>query len=147
MPITYDQRQNRWEEIDPTFTIRTTAMTLLGEACVTEMEASLPDSMIEGALRYVCLGVKPGHFLTALFSNDLMESFKRADMENQRTMINWVQFLYRHAPYGCYGSEDQVKAWCTFGGLAFVNVDASAYNSPPGQKPDPDDLPNGVGPV
>jgi hypothetical protein len=55
----------------------------------------------------------PGHFLTALLSNDLMEAFSRADDLNAANMQRWCRFLYNYAPRGSYGSPAAFNGWLT----------------------------------
>lgn len=52
-----------------------------------------------------------GHFLRAMLSNDLMEAFARADMDNAAAMRDWIAFLYNYAPYACYGSPEKLARW------------------------------------
>jgi hypothetical protein len=73
--------------------------------------------MTDGLKRYVERGVLPGHFLTALLSNDLFEAFSRADDNNTAAMRDWASFLYNEMPRGSWGSRDNVQAWCKTGGL------------------------------
>lgn len=76
----------------------------------------VPD-MTNGVKRYIQHGVKPGHFLTALFSNDLVGSLNRADEANTAAMRQWAAFLYWEMPTNAWGSLEKVKAWCKQGGL------------------------------
>lgn len=71
----------------------------------------IPSYMWGGVKRYMVDRIPPGDFLTALFSNDLMEAFGRADDENQSNMRRYCQFLYNYAPRGSYGSPENVRAW------------------------------------
>lgn len=71
----------------------------------------IPPYMWGGVQRYMVDRVPAGHFLTALFSNDLIEAFARADDENGANMRRYAQFLYNYAPHGSYGSPDNVRAW------------------------------------
>ena len=52
-----------------------------------------------------------GSFLTAVLSNDLFDSFGRADHMNRIQLYNIVSWIYNYAPTSCYGSRDIVKAW------------------------------------
>jgi hypothetical protein len=61
--------------------------------------------------RYFVIRIPPGGFLTALLSNDLMESFARADDENADNMRQWAMFLYNYAPQGSFRSPDAVRRW------------------------------------
>lgn len=71
----------------------------------------VPEHMWGAVERYFLNGVAPGHFLTAVLSNDLMEAFSRADDVNGAAMREWCQFLYCYAPRGSYGSPERVAAW------------------------------------
>lgn len=71
----------------------------------------VPDYMWGGVERYLVNRIPPGNFLTALFSNDLMEAFSRADDVNTANMRRWCQFLHNYAPRGSYGSPAAVQEW------------------------------------
>lgn len=71
----------------------------------------IPPYMWGGVKRYMVDRIPPGDFLTALFSNDLMDAFGRADDENSANMRRYCQFLYNYAPRGSYGSREAVRAW------------------------------------
>lgn len=77
----------------------------------------LPAHMQDGMRRYIDHGIKPGSFLVAVLSNDLMEAFKRADDVNVAAMVEYARFLYNQAPCVCYGSPEHVKDWISAGGL------------------------------
>lgn len=92
----------------------------------------VPFHMQDAICRYIIFGARPGHFLTALLSNDLMEAYGRADDINTSHMRNWVMFLYDEAPAGSYGSPDNVKEWLAVGGLAGIYAkDAAAAAAAP----------------
>ncbi len=78
---------------------------------------SLPPHMADGVLRYIRQGIPGGHFLTAVFSNKLVDAYERADESNTRAMRNWAAFLYGCAPSNCWGSEQKVREWIAVGGL------------------------------
>lgn len=66
----------------------------------------------QGALeRYIENGLPPGHFLTAVLTNDLFGAFNRADEENEKAVGDYVRWLYNHAPVQCWGSRDAVTNW------------------------------------
>ena len=71
----------------------------------------IPGHMWGAVQRYFLNGIPPGHFLSAVLSNDLIEAFARADDENARAMEQWCKFLYNYAPRGSYGSPDRFRAW------------------------------------
>ncbi len=75
-------------------------------------------SHMQGAMeRYIENGESVGGFLSALLSNDLRETFSRADDTNQRAVLAYVQFLYNYAPSGCWGSRERFDKWQAQGGL------------------------------
>lgn len=73
--------------------------------------SSLPDYMQSGVQDYIEHGYEPGGFLTAVICNDLKGAVGKADLTNQRELVNWVQFFYNKAPMGCWGSRTKMEAW------------------------------------
>ena len=67
--------------------------------------------ILETLYNYIDEGCPTGGFLNAVLSNNLKESFGRADNFNQEHLHDIVQFLYNEAPGPCWGSPDKVKAW------------------------------------
>jgi len=65
----------------------------------------------DGIDKYVRDHCPPGSFLTAVLSNDLRESFARADEENIRDMFEIVSYCYNKIPMTCWGSPEVVEAW------------------------------------
>lgn len=80
--------------------------------------AALPFAQLDALKRYIDHGHLPGHFLTAVLSNDLKEAVARADGTNQALLATWVQWLYNRAPCGCWGSPENVTAWIAVRGAA-----------------------------
>lgn len=78
---------------------------------------SVPPDSWGGIHRYISAGILPGDFLTAIISNDLKESYARADDVNVHYIRNYVMFFYQYAPTPCWGSRANVKAWVEMGGL------------------------------
>lgn len=70
------------------------------------------DYMIDGVKYYIEKGIPPGGFLTALFSNDLKLTFRRADDNNLAAIHEWVKFMYWEMPHDSHGSPEAVAAWC-----------------------------------
>jgi len=54
-----------------------------------------------GIDRYVEYGVMPGDFLFAVLTNNLAQSFGRADMENRHDMQEIVSYCYNEIPGDC----------------------------------------------
>ena len=79
--------------------------------------SDLPEHMQEGARDYVELGREPGDFLRAVLSNQLLETFQRADMVNRGELNTWIQWLLGEPPMSCWGSPAKVEAWIERGGL------------------------------
>lgn len=74
---------------------------------------------MHGAIaRWVVWGIRPGDFLLALLSNDLMEAIGRADDFNRVAIPEWAKLLYNWCPSGCFGDQDTVLAWRAQSGLA-----------------------------
>ena len=67
--------------------------------------------MVATVRRYVEKGCQPGHFMTALLSNDLMGAVGRADAENAAKLREWAIFLRCELPAGCHGSRERVAEW------------------------------------
>jgi len=73
----------------------------------------IPDHMMDGLTRYIESGIPPGHFLSAVLSNDLYEAVSRADDENVKILPAYIGYLVNEAPSNCWGSREKVKAWIT----------------------------------
>jgi hypothetical protein len=71
----------------------------------------LPKHMRDGAHLYIEHGVEPGGFLRAVLSNQLVESFGRADETNRAAMFDWATWLYNECPRDAWGSPEKVDAW------------------------------------
>lgn len=86
------------------------------ESSYNELSAMGLDYMVDGVRSYIEEWRPLGGFLRALFSNDLMAAFARADMSNTARMRFWVEWLDNHAPMACYGSKEAVDKWIRAGG-------------------------------
>jgi hypothetical protein len=71
----------------------------------------LPVGLRGGLERYIEHGVPPGHFLTAVLTNDLREACSRADDINRYLLWDIVGWLWNEAPAPCWGSPEKVSAW------------------------------------
>lgn len=63
------------------------------------------------------IGRPLGEFLEAIFSNDLIESIRKADNLNAQCLKEYAQFLVNVAPRECYGSKKAYVAWLSTHGL------------------------------
>lgn len=73
--------------------------------------ALIPAYMLESLRLYVTDGIQPGHFLTAVLSNNLIEACKRADSTNLTLLPAYASYLYNDVPSSCWGSPEKVAAW------------------------------------
>lgn len=71
----------------------------------------IPAHLRDGMLRYLRDGIEPGHFLTAVLENNMMEAMGRADEMSRAGLYSICQYLYNHAPGSCYGSPERVQRW------------------------------------
>ena len=71
----------------------------------------VPEHDVDGLFLYAFHGIRPGSFLEAVLSNDLMESFGRADHINREKILEICRFIYLELPHGCHGSRDKVGEW------------------------------------
>jgi len=69
--------------------------------------------MVPGIKRYVEKGLDPGHFLTALFSNELTNTFARADETNTPLIREWVLWVYDEMPGDTVGSRATVQSYAS----------------------------------
>jgi hypothetical protein len=77
----------------------------------------LPEHMRHATQLYVEHGILPGHFLTAVLSNDLKKAVGHADEINVQFLSEWVIWLYNEVPSACWGSPERVEEWVSTGGL------------------------------
>lgn len=77
----------------------------------------LPAYMQAGMARYIILGIKPGSFLRAVFSDEFENAAYRADEVNKALLPAYQHFLENGCPSSCWGSSEKVRAWCEARGL------------------------------
>ena len=75
------------------------------------IECGVPEHRHDGILRYLVDRIEDGGCMTAVFANDLMEAFGRADVNTAAGMKNIVTFIYSYAPNASHGSYEQVEKW------------------------------------
>lgn len=80
-------------------------------------ELDIPEHMHSGVIQYVEHGVEPGGFLKAVLSNNLVDSFSKADGLNKNKIDKYITLLYNHIPADCWGSHEKVVSWMKRGGL------------------------------
>lgn len=79
--------------------------------------AGIPEYMHSGVKNWVLYGRSGGSFLTAVFKNNLVEAYGRADGNNISRIRNYADLLYNDLPMECWGSSKKVEAWAEQGGL------------------------------
>lgn len=75
----------------------------------------IPEGMRDVVFNYVVYGLQPGHFLTAVLTNNLKEACARGDETNLAALVNYVRFFYWAVPIACWGSEEAVARWLAQG--------------------------------
>jgi hypothetical protein len=81
----------------------------------------IPEHCRDGVQRYIETGSPVGGFLQAVFENNLVEAFGRADDINRAHLWDYTMFLYNEAPkhpIPSWGSPQAYKEWLEMGGLA-----------------------------
>ena len=68
--------------------------------------------MVTGVRNYAEYGIMPGDFLLGLFSNDLRETFTRADPTNGKLIPEWLIWMHWDAPSSLFGSKDKMVEHC-----------------------------------
>ena len=71
----------------------------------------MKQSTLDGINRYVNDRCPVGSFLFAVLSNNLKESFARADEDNLKDMFEIVSYCYNKIPLHCWGSPEKVQQW------------------------------------
>jgi len=87
-----------------------------------ELLAKIPAYMHAGLKRYIDHGIPPGHFLTAVLTNDLRGAFERADEANSAAVRDYIVYLYNCAPIGSWGSPEAYARWVKRGGFNGVDL-------------------------
>ena len=77
---------------------------------------NLPEHAQDTMRAYIERGVPTGGFFKAVLSNDLMGAFNQADSNNVEHIVDYVHFLYNHAPAMCWKSPEHYKDWVLQGG-------------------------------
>lgn len=78
--------------------------------------STLPEHMWDGVRGYYEHGWKPGSFLYAVLTNDLVNAAVNADDQNRRKLFEWASFLYNELPRECWGDSNTVVSWIKKGG-------------------------------
>jgi len=73
--------------------------------------SQIPEGIRCGLIHSIVFGYPPGGFLNAVFSNDLMEAFGRADENSARGMKALLTWINSFAPRDCWGSRESRDEW------------------------------------
>jgi len=65
----------------------------------------------ESVFRYAREHCPTGGFLRAVLSNDLFGAIRRADLGNQRDIVEICTFIYNKIPGNCWGSKKIYREW------------------------------------
>ena len=71
----------------------------------------IPNYMMGAIERYIDHRIPPGHFLTAVITNNLSDAVAYADDENIRNIPAFVGYFYNVAPSLCWGSRKAMNKW------------------------------------
>lgn len=91
----------------------------------TTCPEGFPEHLWESFKLYMFHGIRPGDFLFALLAGDLFGVMNRGDNATIAGLKPMVVYLRNECPFGCYGSRENVKDWCTMGGLRGIEEDAA----------------------
>lgn len=77
----------------------------------------IPDHMHAATKNWVKFGIPAGSFFMAMMEHDLYNAIGRADLDNQKAIVNWVKFMHNYLPSGCHSNKESVDYWYKRGGL------------------------------
>lgn len=66
---------------------------------------------VETIDRFVEHGIPPGGFIYAVLTNNLKESFMRADTHNREYLFDIVSYCYNEIPAAAWGSVEKYNEW------------------------------------
>jgi hypothetical protein len=89
---------------------------------LTAKRNGIPEHLIEGLSRYVTHGYRPGHFLSAVLENDLMEAMRRGDLDSRAGLFALCSVIDNDLPAACHGSVKRVAAWIETGGTRHFDL-------------------------
>lgn len=76
-----------------------------------DLRMKVPEHILPGLDKYVEDRCQPSGFLIAVLSNNLSESFGRANEFNRVAMFDIVNYIYNCLPSNCWGSPERVQKW------------------------------------
>ena len=73
---------------------------------------AIQDRTLKGLIEYVEFHQQPGHFLTAVLSNNLFDACAHGDSIHVTCLSSLVDFIYNYVvPSNCYGTPERVHQW------------------------------------
>jgi hypothetical protein len=89
----------------------------------------VPEHMRKGMVNWICFGIVPGDFLSALIEGDFYRLAWHADDINSKNFMNYARFFYNYAPSTC-SKQGALKRWK---GLFPVGVSEQQLHGTEGQ--------------
>lgn len=76
-------------------------------------QRNVSEAIVEGVVRYVFDRIRPGQFLHAVLTNDLVGAVTYADRYNGANIGNLVRLLANEewVPWSCWGNPGRVTTW------------------------------------
>lgn len=71
----------------------------------------ISDDILAAINRYALHHERKGHFLMAVFANNLIDAFGRADPENEKVLHQIICYVYNEIPSSAWGTAKKVRAW------------------------------------
>lgn len=75
----------------------------------------IPEHLRGGLTRYLNNHIKPGDFLTAVLTNNLMGAFKTGDEKSLASIKDIIAYLYWEVGMDCYGTQEKFNSWIVKG--------------------------------
>lgn len=76
----------------------------------------IPASLRGGLVRYLADRIRPGSYLLAVLSGDLIAAMRASDPVSLDALGRLTRWLWEHAPVESWGTPEAVAAWLTGGG-------------------------------
>lgn len=76
-----------------------------------EKYPTIPPLLLDGLYRYVDDKIPTGSFLNAVLTNNLTETFRRADHESAAALKEILAFVWWELPSNVWGNPKVVKEW------------------------------------
>ncbi len=73
--------------------------------------SEVPPTLHNGLVLYLTQGIRPGSFLTAVLSNQLVQAVNAGDESSLAALVPLVRWLYMAAPALSWSSESNMQAW------------------------------------